>query len=1090
MSEAHRCPQCGGGLPADAPEGLCPECLLKARLETEASAPSGPEPEPGARSPGHFIPPSPAELAPQFPQLEILDLLGHGGMGAVYKARQPGLDRLVALKILPREVGADPAFAERFTREARALAKLSHPNIVAVYDFGQTPLSAPGRGAGDQPPLSPLGRGGGGEGPLYYFVMEYVDGVDLRRMLRAGHLQPRDALAIVPQVCEALQFAHDEGIVHRDIKPENILVDKRGRVKIADFGLAKLLGTTGSTGVSPVEKPFTLTGTGQVMGTWSYMAPEQIEHPQAVDHRADIYSLGVVFYEMLTGELPIGRFAPPSQKVVIDVRLDEVVLRALEKEPEQRYQHASEVKTEVELISSTLRPSGPSAAPAVEMPPSRRSLRRRAMLLVRLAAWTGLLVGLFGVGLPSAFRAWWPHTYGESWQISLAPQSGAYHRLWLGGKRYLYGWGWGGLHARDLIAKKPWTGIAKIELLDTWRSATLESDLFREEWRWTAPGGEVTRSRDEPRPESVAEWMKAAGIDITKPGVQEEAVELIRLVKEATSGLLPGGQRPVDYPESSERSYPSGIKIGPFTSEPVGGGLLTRTGQSVGLDYDSAGTVLVVVFLATWILGIRTIVRRHRRRLAAAHETERRYRLGTVGFWALVICLLGGLATRIPDLPWVRLIPRVYGVGGPGGALTPSWNWYGNVTGLTFLAVFLVCFVTDFFSRGRSWQPRIMVVAGAIVVAVTSILFWGLTRPVGLAAGRLTVAGSWHGVDVGTRPVQEGVDWVAKNIHQRSGPGLWIAFAMGLALLALGCLAIRRARPRLAESPGPAGEKELRSPAAAREKWSERRYQRAAEAVRTPADQVKGPATGLLVAGALAIALPFILIPASWVVVGMVWPGVRESLFVPFVFGGMAYMAAACLLGVMMILGGWSLKRFQSRWLSLTGSVIAVLPWNPAWLLGLPMGIWALMVQNRREVEEAFDAQTTDLDSLAQRIKALGTALFVTGAIGTLTAAAHLLGSVAAGYTLAPLVWINESIAFPNLARLYAVLVIPNVLVMLAGVQTRNRLSSLWATIGCVLAMLPLSLTWPLSLPIGIWALAILTRSDFRAAFADAEASK
>ena len=153
----------------------------------------------------------------------------------------------------------------------------------------------------------------------------------------------------MPQICDALQFAHEAGIVHRDIKPENILLDAKGRVKIADFGLAKLLGDAG---------PQHLTGTHQVMGTLHYMAPEQWERPRHVDHRADIYSLGVVFYEMLTGELPLGRFAPPSEKVQVDVRLDEVVLRALEKEPERRYQHASDVKTDVERI--TARPAGGS----------------------------------------------------------------------------------------------------------------------------------------------------------------------------------------------------------------------------------------------------------------------------------------------------------------------------------------------------------------------------------------------------------------------------------------------------------------------------------------------------------------------------------------------------------------------------------------------------------------------------------------------------------------------------------------------------------------------------------------------------------
>jgi hypothetical protein len=148
----------------------------------------------------------------------------------------------------------------------------------------------------------------------------------------------------VRQVCDALQHAHDAGVVHRDIKPENILLDGRGRVQIADFGLAKLLGRT------PIE--ISLTATHQVLGTFRYMAPEQIERPMSVDHRADIYSLGVVLYELLTGELPLGRFGLPSERGTVDAGLDRVVLRALEHDPGRRYQHASELKTDVTSGSS------------------------------------------------------------------------------------------------------------------------------------------------------------------------------------------------------------------------------------------------------------------------------------------------------------------------------------------------------------------------------------------------------------------------------------------------------------------------------------------------------------------------------------------------------------------------------------------------------------------------------------------------------------------------------------------------------------------------------------------------------------------
>ena len=328
MAEERCWGECGGKRPAETPQGLCRQCLMKLGLPSDPKAnqveTSGGQSDipTSATPPAGFVPPEPEELARQFPQLDILELLGQGGMGVVYKARQRQLDRLVALKILPPQIGLTEAFAERFTREARSLARLSHPRIVMIYDFGRT------------------------QAGLYYFIMEYVDGTDLRRVIQTGELSVSEALKIIPQICEALQYAHEEGIVHRDIKPENILLNKKGQVRIADFGLAKLLDrpATGPTSM--------LTKVGQQMGTPHYMAPEQIEHPSGVDHRADIYSLGVVFYEMLTGELPLGRFDPPSQKVQVDVRLDNVVLRTLEKQPDRRYQHASEVKTDVESISS------------------------------------------------------------------------------------------------------------------------------------------------------------------------------------------------------------------------------------------------------------------------------------------------------------------------------------------------------------------------------------------------------------------------------------------------------------------------------------------------------------------------------------------------------------------------------------------------------------------------------------------------------------------------------------------------------------------------------------------------------------------
>jgi len=335
MNPTRHCPRCHATLTPQDPESLCPKCLLSVAMG---------EPEVIRSASGTAAAPPPAvtELAPHFPQLEIDSVVGRGGMAAVYRARQRDLDRPVALKILTLDVAHDPAFGERFVREARAMASLAHPGIASVYDSGRS-------------------------GPFWYLIMELIDGPNLRQVIREGNLKSSEALEIVSQVCGALEYAHGEGVVHRDIKPENILLDRSGRVKIVDFGLAKLLGQ------DPGQ--VSLTRTNQAMGTWHYMAPEQVEHPLEVDHRADIYSLGVVFYELLTGELPLGRFEAPSQKVQLDVRLDEVVFRTLEKDPARRYQLASDVREDVEHISRTDMP-GACAAPTGGWRKARDTMRQ------------------------------------------------------------------------------------------------------------------------------------------------------------------------------------------------------------------------------------------------------------------------------------------------------------------------------------------------------------------------------------------------------------------------------------------------------------------------------------------------------------------------------------------------------------------------------------------------------------------------------------------------------------------------------------------------------------------------------------------
>ncbi|MGB0330610.1 MAG: serine/threonine-protein kinase, partial [Planctomycetota bacterium] len=244
---------------------------------------------------------------------ELLESLGRGGMGAVFRARQMKLDREVAIKVLLPPSGEVEGWSERFQREAQALARLVHPGIVTVHDFGQ------------------------GE-DLAWIVMELVDGADLRQMLEEGRLPEAEALAIVPALCEALQYAHDQGVVHRDIKPENVLFDRFGRVKLVDFGLAKLSGDAGSP---------QLTRTDQAMGTPRYMAPEQLERPREVDHRADLFSLGVVFYEMLTGHVPAGVVEPPSQVAGVDAGIDGVVLSTLEREPDRRPQSAADIERQL-----------------------------------------------------------------------------------------------------------------------------------------------------------------------------------------------------------------------------------------------------------------------------------------------------------------------------------------------------------------------------------------------------------------------------------------------------------------------------------------------------------------------------------------------------------------------------------------------------------------------------------------------------------------------------------------------------------------------------------------------------------------------
>jgi len=345
--------------------GLDPAELLARGINT--AHPSGPVHE--------WTPPTPEELARLLPQYQIESLIGRGGMGAVYKGYQANLDRSVAIKLLPAELTADDQFVTRFQREAKTLAKLQHPGIVSICDFGQT-----------------------SDGHLY-FVMEYVEGTDLRHILLGPGLDPGQALEIITQICEALHAAHLAGVIHRDIKPANILITSTGRVKLADFGLAR----------PDREEHEALTMTNAILGTPDYMAPEQREGQ--TDLRADIYALGVMLYEMLTGQLPRGAWAPPSRKVQVDVRIDEVVLKALQQEPDLRYQQASEMKTDVDTIRS-----GASVEASIPAPASAGPSRRRWLLVA--AALGGIALAVWG------FANFQASSRAGSAKVELSPTAG------------------------------------------------------------------------------------------------------------------------------------------------------------------------------------------------------------------------------------------------------------------------------------------------------------------------------------------------------------------------------------------------------------------------------------------------------------------------------------------------------------------------------------------------------------------------------------------------------------------------------------------------------------------------------------------
>ena len=269
---------------------------------------------------GGWQPPTLEEMQAMLPQYQFVSLLGRGGMGAVFKAVQVTLDRDVAIKVLPGDLVADDddaQFAERFKNEARTMAKMNHPAIVNVYDFGETKTG------------------------LLYIVMEFIDGTDVAQMIASQGKLPEDyALSITAHVGDALQYAHTHGVIHRDIKPANILINMDGAVKVADFGLAKAHDAAEGG----------LTKTNMAMGTPDFVAPEALISGIPLDGRADLYAMGVMLYQMLTGEIPRGIWAMPSTKLGTDPRFDGIIAKAMQTDREVRYQSAAELRQDLDTI--------------------------------------------------------------------------------------------------------------------------------------------------------------------------------------------------------------------------------------------------------------------------------------------------------------------------------------------------------------------------------------------------------------------------------------------------------------------------------------------------------------------------------------------------------------------------------------------------------------------------------------------------------------------------------------------------------------------------------------------------------------------
>lgn len=325
----------------------------------------------------------------------LMRLIGRGGMGRVYEARGGLMNRRVALKVLSDDLAEDASFVKRFHREAKLLGSLTHPHIVDVIDRGLT-------------------------NDRLWFAMEYVRGESLRRLMDRGVVAPDQAGRIAGEIAGALSYAHQRGIVHRDLKPENVLLDERGTVHLVDFGLSRLVDVT------PDQASTRLTRTDVILGTYEYMSPEQRRGDRQLDGRADIFALGVILYEMLTGTLPLGRFTPPSQAArKVPRAFDDLVNLALATDRKDRYADAGRFQDAIakarEAAPDAPRPVTEPVTPS-ELPPvvpsydieAARGVLRHAEIIGAVDRVLGLIcvLGTFFGAFAIVFTELIPYRWG------------------------------------------------------------------------------------------------------------------------------------------------------------------------------------------------------------------------------------------------------------------------------------------------------------------------------------------------------------------------------------------------------------------------------------------------------------------------------------------------------------------------------------------------------------------------------------------------------------------------------------------------------------------------------------------------------